>query len=245
MDQDALRAHLDIKEITEEEYQKKLLALKTEYANRANELYIQTAEKEKQMRQTAIQAEQQRLGKTAEQARTYAEFEMKTTEQKTAFALDSAAQMFTSLGSQNKKAFEAAKAFNIANAIMNTYLAVTKAMASYPFPFSLIAAGAALAAGMAQVGQIRSQQYSGRAMGGPVAGGMPYIVGEEGPELFRPNTSGSIVPNDELGTGGGVNVNFTINAVDAVGIDELLVQRRGVITQIIRDAMVENGQRGI
>ena len=199
----------------------------------------------RRLRATAIQAEQMRLGKTAEQAKTYADFEMKTTAEKTQFALDSAAQMFTALGSQNKKAFEAAKAFNIANAIMNTYLAVTKAMASYPFPFSLIAAGAALAAGMAQVGQIRSQQYQGREKGGPVAGGMPYIVGEAGPELFRPSTSGTIVPNDQLAGGGGVNVNFTINAVDAVGIDELLVQRRGVITQIIRDAMVENGQRGI
>jgi hypothetical protein len=128
---------------------------------------------------------------------------------------------------------------------MNTYLSVTKAMASYPFPFSLIAAGAALAAGMAQVGQIRSQQYSGREKGGPVAGGMPYMVGEAGPELFRPSTSGSIVPNNQLGGGGGVNINFTINAVDAAGIDELLIQRRGVITSIIRDAMVENGQRGI
>ena len=32
-------------------------------------------------------------------------------------------------------------------------------------------------------------------MGGPVAGGSPYIVGERGPELFVPGASGSIVPN--------------------------------------------------
>ena len=39
-----------------------------------------------------------------------------------------------------------------------------------------------------------------RAEGGPVIEGRPYIVGEEGEELFVPNESGEIVPNDELDT---------------------------------------------
>ena len=43
-----------------------------------------------------------------------------------------------------------------------------------------------------------------RANGGPVSGGTPYIVGERGPELFVPRTSGTIVPNDKMG--GGVTV---------------------------------------
>jgi hypothetical protein len=37
------------------------------------------------------------------------------------------------------------------------------------------------------------------AEGGPVYGGMPSIVGELGPELFIPNVSGQIVPNDQMG----------------------------------------------
>lgn len=36
-----------------------------------------------------------------------------------------------------------------------------------------------------------------RAAGGPVSGGGTYLVGENGPELFRPRGSGSIVPNGE------------------------------------------------
>ena len=36
-----------------------------------------------------------------------------------------------------------------------------------------------------------------RAQGGPVRAGETYLVGEEGPELFRPNRSGSIVPSAE------------------------------------------------
>jgi tape measure domain-containing protein len=243
MDMAALKSHLDQKLISEREYQDSVLALKSEYADRANQLYIQDAENQKRQRQTAIQAEQMRMGKTAEQARAYAEFEMKTTAEKTQFALDQAGQMFSALGAQNKKAFDAAKAFNIANAIMNTYLSVTKSLAAYPFPFNLVAAGAALAMGMAQVAQIRSQQYSGRQLGGPVMGGQSYLVGEAGPEIFTPTTTGSITRNQDIGGGGAVTVNFTINAVDTAGFDELLTERRGVIQSIIRDAMLEKGQR--
>ncbi len=43
----------------------------------------------------------------------------------------------------------------------------------------------------------------GRAAGGPVAGGTPYLVGEKGPELFVPHGSGTIVPNHKLAGAGG------------------------------------------
>jgi len=42
----------------------------------------------------------------------------------------------------------------------------------------------------------------GRAKGGPVTGGQPYVVGEVGPELFVPATSGRIIPNNKIGGGG-------------------------------------------
>lgn len=38
----------------------------------------------------------------------------------------------------------------------------------------------------------------GRATGGTVNSGQPYIVGERGPEMFVPNQSGTIVPNNKL-----------------------------------------------
>lgn len=47
----------------------------------------------------------------------------------------------------------------------------------------------------------------GRAEGGPVQAGMPYTVGENGPERFVPTQSGMIEPSS-----GGGNVNVTINA---------------------------------
>jgi len=54
------------------------------------------------------------------------------------------------------------------------------------------------------------RQAQFRAMGGPVNGGMPYVVGERGPELFVPRGNGNIIANNRLGGGGTFNV--TINA---------------------------------
>lgn len=56
----------------------------------------------------------------------------------------------------------------------------------------------------------RTSRERGRAAGGPVTGGEPYIVGERGPELFVPNRSGNIVPNNALG--GQVNVTVSAGA---------------------------------
>ena len=53
----------------------------------------------------------------------------------------------------------------------------------------------------------------GMANGGPVSGGTPYMVGERGPELFVPRSSGTIVPNNALGGG---SSNVVVN-VDATG----------------------------
>jgi hypothetical protein len=83
--------------------------------------------------------------------------------------------------------------------------------------------------------------------GGSVRKNQPVIVGDSasgrGGELFVPNSSGQIVPNSRLGSmGGGVNVNFNINTVDASGFEELLVNSRGTISQLINQALNEKGQ---
>ncbi len=83
--------------------------------------------------------------------------------------------------------------------------------------------------------------------GGSVRKGQPVIVGDSasgrGGELFVPNSSGQIIPNSRLGSmGRGVNVNFNINTVDATGFEELLVNSRGTISQLINQALNEKGQ---
>jgi phage-related minor tail protein len=51
-----------------------------------------------------------------------------------------------------------------------------------------------------------------RAAGGPVAAGVPYLVGEQGPELFVPPSSGSIAPNAALR---GAQITLNVTAADA------------------------------
>lgn len=52
-----------------------------------------------------------------------------------------------------------------------------------------------------------------KAMGGPVTGGVSYLVGEKGPELFTPANSGNITPNNKIGGATIINNNtFTIQA---------------------------------
>lgn len=60
--------------------------------------------------------------------------------------------------------------------------------------------------------------FTPRAMGGPVSGGSPYVVGEKGPELFVPHASGTIVPNNKMGSGGGSAGGVTINYNIASGV---------------------------
>jgi hypothetical protein len=142
-----------------------------------------------------------------------------------------------SLSSHYKAAFALNKSFALKDAIINTYNGVAKAL-NNPFPLNLGFAAIALANGMAQVAAIRSTQF--RANGGPVtANSSPYIVGEQGRELFVPNTAGNIVPNDQLNGG-----NFTINisANDTAGFDELLTKRRGTLMNIINQSLNERGR---
>lgn len=68
-----------------------------------------------------------------------------------------------------------------------------------------------------------------RAEGGPVLGGMSYIVGERGPELFTPGRSGGITPNDQLraGVGGGPTYNITVMMPPDALRDSATAARRG------------------
>jgi hypothetical protein len=61
-----------------------------------------------------------------------------------------------------------------------------------------------------------------RANGGSVSAGTPYVVGERGAELFVPNSSGTIVPNNAMG--GGTTINLVVNgAIDAEGTARTII----------------------
>lgn len=87
---------------------------------------------------------------------------------------------------------------------------------------------------------------TGKAIGGSVQSGSTYMVGERGPEMFIPNSSGTIVPNNKMGGGAGVVVNQTINVSTGVAqtvrteIATLMPQ----IAEASKAAVLDAKQRG-
>jgi hypothetical protein len=80
---------------------------------------------------------------------------------------------------------------------------------------------------------------------GPVSAGSPYIVGERGPELFVPSSSGSIVSNSKMSSGGGAMGGVTVNYNIAAGVSRselvpILEQERRRLKAEIPD-MVRRG----
>lgn len=55
-----------------------------------------------------------------------------------------------------------------------------------------------------------------RALGGPVQAGRSYLVGERGPELFRPLYNGFIVPNNRLAGAGAGGGGISLTVTDGV-----------------------------
>lgn len=86
----------------------------------------------------------------------------------------------------------------------------------------------------------------GKALGGPVQARQPVVVGEKGPELFVPNTSGSVVANNKMG-GGGVTVvqNFTIVSGAEINlIDQKIQNAAPIIADQAMIGTLEAIQRG-
>ena len=77
-------------------------------------------------------------------------------------------------------------------------------------------------------------------------GNTPYMVGEKGPELFIPSTTGRVVPNNQLG-GSGVTVVQNINVTTGVRqtvraeIANLLPQISNAAKSAVADARMRGG----
>ena len=84
-------------------------------------------------------------------------------------------------------------------------------------------------------------KIGGKAAGGPVSGGSPYIVGEKGPELFVPGSSGNIVPNHAMG-GANVVVNVDASGSSVEG-DAGQAEQLGSMLAAAVQAEIANQQR--
>ena len=134
--------------------------------------------------------------------------------------------------------FDVMRAMAYTQAMINAHLAATKALASLPPPYSYIAAGLAYTYAAGRAYEISHMEPPKREHGGTVTAGRTYMVGERGVEMFTPNQTGSITPNDQMG---GKNVTFNILANDTRGFDQLLQQRRGMIVSMLNNHMSSNG----
>jgi phage-related minor tail protein len=76
----------------------------------------------------------------------------------------------------------------------------------------------------------------GRAVGGPVAPGRAYVVGERGPELFVPTSSGRVEAGPRSGRE--VRVNVTINAPS--GTEPRALSRSGrQVARAVKQALLQ------
>ena len=114
------------------------------------------------------------------------------------------------------------KAAALFSAIIGTAEGIAR---NLKFPPMAIAMGIL---GAAQIALIASTPLPALAAGGPLAGGQPALVGENGPEIFQPRIGGTIIPNHALGGGGNISGEFIIRGSDLVAtINNELINENG------------------
>lgn len=172
--------------------------------------------------------EQQIAGK-----KKFDEFNQMSTTKQTAHVIGELENQFSGIASNNKKLFALNKAFQIANAIMQTYQGATLAMSSYPPPLNFAMAAATVAAGLGQVAQIKAQSFDGGGMvpDGLRQGGADGIGGRFA--LLHPGEQ--VLTKKQAAGGGGVTI---VNNVDAKGADAQTDMK-------IRTAMQQTSQQTV
>ncbi len=92
-------------------------------------------------------------------------------------------------------------------------------------------------------GKFLGMEVEGKASGGTVTAGKPYMVGEKGAELFVPNQTGAIVPSNQVGGGGArINVSFNITAWDSKDATQAISQQASNIVSIVENSFRRRGQ---
>jgi lambda family phage tail tape measure protein len=112
-------------------------------------------------------------------------------------------------------------------------------------------AGATAVSSYSATGGISESVFNprARANGGPVDAGMPYMVGERGPEVIVPRSNGTVIPNNQLGSAMGGQTNVTnnyINAIDVKSFETKLLESSNTIWagyQYANKQLASNGRR--
>ena len=183
----------------------------------------------------------------AQSAEKFARQEMQAKMQAVNFIGQAATQMesaFEEGSKAQKAAFLINQGVAVANAIVNTEAAATAALAAYG-PAGPAMAGIIKAMGYASVGVIAGQTLASFDGGGFTGMGSRTggIDGKGGfPAILHPNES---VIDHTRGGGAGANVTINISANDTKGFDELLYKRRGMLVNIINQAINNRGRASL
>ena len=193
-----------------------------------------------------VQGQQRELTKW-EQIRAWGQKQnAKIAESQAKNVTDAFAQQTTELAKYSKKGFALDKGVKIAQAIMNTYQGATLALATYPGPVGVALAATTVAAGMANVANIKAQKFQPSFDGGGFTGMGARAGGIDGKGGFQailhPNET---VIDHTKGQGATTNVTVNINANDTKGFDALLYKRRGQLVNIINEAVNNRGRTSI
>jgi len=130
-------------------------------------------------------------------------------------AMGNFADFFKTFAKGNKEMFLIGKAFSISQAIINTFVGATKALATLPPPFGEIAAAGVIAAGLAQVAKIVAEKPPAMALGGSFAvSGAGGVDSKMVPIMATPGERISVDQNKYGDTGGGVVTVQGIKAKD-------------------------------
>lgn len=149
--------------------------------------------------------------------------------QKATVAIQSMEEATTVLGTGSAEAFESAHTVKqMNNTLMNTLggLAGTAVGKIEDLVVSRLGKGG---------GAKGSKKMKKRARGGEVSPSEEFLVGEEGPEVFRPNTSGRIVPMSSAGSRGEVKIvnNFHINGGDPQTVKRMVLDAMNTAARTI------------
>ena len=94
------------------------------------------------------------------------------------------------------------------------------------------------------VGGLGGSGAGTRNVGGPVSRGRPYIVGESGPELFVPSSSGQVVPNGRMGSGATVHQTINISTGVAQTVRAEVLNLMPQIAESAKAAVQDSRLRG-
>ena len=150
------------------------------------DLFDKTRALERQSLEASMASQQSLIAFDKQTAAARIQIEEMQAETKLMIISDALGVIAEAVGRETK----AGKALAISQALINTYLGATKALAAYPPPFGAIAAGTVIAAGLLQVNAIRKQKLPEIPKAG---GGSVSLSGSGGGSSFvappKPTTS--------------------------------------------------------